>query len=161
MSHSPEQSESLGLRITRNQAAEYEEIVIQQSREACRCRDCESTIKLGVQVFDWIVDLDEDYRRDLFAGKGEYDKSLESDLEVLLRGWHRRCAEVIAWAEENIRLGFEVSNLDQFRDRCEQAKAMVASLDKAKNGNIMSEPLITLRDQALEDYRNGQTAEFF
>jgi hypothetical protein len=156
----PKTAGNLELAIARRQADDYDELVTQQSREACDCHDCESTMKLGVQVFDWIISADRTYRKDVFAGSGPYDPEMEAALAELLRRWHRQCDRVIQWANHHVGLGFDVANLSDFKTRCEEASAMLKSLDDRENERIMSEPLILLRDKALEEHRDGQTAEF-
>lgn len=151
---------NLELAIARRQADDYDELVMQQSRDACDCHDCESALKLGNQVFDWIISADRTYRKNLFAGSHPYDAEIEAALAELLRRWHRQCENVIQWANHHVGMGFEVAHLSDFKSRCDEASAMLKSLDDCENNRIMSEPLILLRDQALEDHRNGQTAEF-
>jgi hypothetical protein len=156
----PKTSGNLELAIARRQADDYDALVMQQSREACDCHDCESTMKLGIQVFDWIISADRTYRKNLFAGSHPYDAEMEAALAELLRRWHRQCDQVIQWANHHVGLGFDVANLSDFKNRREEASAMIKSLDDGDHDRIMSEPLILLRDQALEEHRNGQTAEF-
>jgi hypothetical protein len=148
------------MRIARRQADDYDELLMQQSREACDCHDCQSSMKLGIQVFDWIIDADKSYRKQLYEGKGTYSPVLEGALAGLLRRWYRQSDGMIAWAEHHVSLGFTVAHLAEFKRRCEEARAILKSLDESDNNRIMSEPLIVLRDNALEDHRNGQTAEF-
>ncbi len=148
------------MRIARRQADDYDELLMQQSEEACDCHDCQSSIKLGIQVFDWIIGADRSYRKALYAGRANYDQLMEVALAELLRRWYAKCDGVLKWAKYHEKLGFEVARLAEFKQRCEEARAMVRSLDESKGDRIMREPLIILRDKALDDHLNGQTAEF-
>src|SRR3972149_435617 len=155
------QSEILELKIARNQADEYDEIVVRQSGEACDCRDCEAAIKFGIHLFDWLIDADQRYRSELYEGKLAYDKETEQAIEYLLRRWHQRCDDLVNWANRHVARGFDVVHLAEFQRRCEESTAIIAALDETKADQTMSEPLLLLRDKALEDHRNGQTADFF
>jgi hypothetical protein len=160
MANNAGHSEGLKMRIARRHADEYDDL-IKQSNEACDCQDCETTLKLGIEVFDWIIDTDQEYRGDVYAEKRPYSQEMEEALEHLMRRWYGGCGVMIRWAEHHIQLGFEVSHLKEFKQRCEEAAGIVESLDEGKEDRIMSDPLIILRDKALEEHRNGQTAGFF
>ena len=152
-------SGKLELSIAGKRSDEYEEIV-QASKVGCDCQDFEACLKVGIQWFDWIIAADERYRSALYDGKASYDKGTEDALERYLRNWHQKSAIVLDRAAHYGSLGFELSGLAEFQRRCEEAAAMVDSLDESEHDGIMSEPLIILRDQALHEHRNDQTAEF-
>lgn len=160
MANNSANAESLDLRIARNHADEYEQL-IKQSKEACDCQDCQTCMKFGIHQFDWLIDTDQRYRSALYKGKSAHDPKLEQAIEFLMRRWHHGCADVIKWAKHHVQLGFDVAYLDEFQQRCEESAAIIRSLDEGKGDRMMSDPLILLRDQALEEHRDGQTAEFF
>jgi hypothetical protein len=152
--------EALKMRIARRRAEEYGNL-IRESEEACDCQGCETCMKVGIQVFDWILDADQGFRRDVYEGKYPYDADMEDALEELMRHWYKLSAGAIKWAEKHISLGFDVAYFAEFKQRVEEASAMVEAFDDNGGQRTVSEPLILLRDQALEEHRNGQTAEFF
>jgi hypothetical protein len=151
---------SLKMRIARRHADEYDAL-IKESNEACDCQDCQTCMKLGIQVFDWIIDADQSYRQSLYKGESDYDPQMEGALAYLIRRWCENGEAVVRWAKRHVSLGFDVMHLDQFCQRLEEARAIIRSLNDDGSGRIMSEPLILLRDRALEEHRNGETAEFF
>ena len=157
--------ESLELKIARSQADEYGGIIqrniVELSDEACDCRDCEAVIKFGIQHFDWLMAADERYRSDVYAGKQQYSKKMEDALAYLVLRWHEQCGAVLEWAARHKRLGFDVAGLEEFQTRCDESAAIISSLQQAEGSKMMSDPLILLRDKALEEHRDGQTAEFF
>jgi hypothetical protein len=159
MIKSSNQPGALKLTIARRHADEYDNLIT-QSHEACDCQDCEACIRLGIQVVDWIIEADEGYRRALYDDPKLYDEETEKMLEFLMRRWQQKCETVIQWAQRNVDRGFTVNHFDEFKKRCASATAIVESLDDSPGDRVMSEPLIVLRDQALDDHRNGQTADF-
>jgi hypothetical protein len=153
----PEAGEMVTRAIARGQLALYD-LIMQQHYEAEDCCNCESCMELGNQVFDWIIEADQAYRRNLYAHPENFDEEVEAELEILMRGWQARCQEVIQWAERHAARGFSVTHFTDFRRRCEEATAIVESFDEGES--VMAEPLIVLRDQALLEHRNGETSEF-
>lgn len=145
--------------IARGQLAEYDRILAEHA-EAEDCGRCESFMELGIQVFQWILKADQDYRRELYANPKVHSEAVEQELESLVRGWLAHGAGLIDWAERNAVRGFQVKHIGEFRRSFEEATAIVASFDETAADRRMTEPLIVLRDEALIEHRNGETSEF-
>jgi hypothetical protein len=159
MHQSAQRSDSPSRTIARGQLAEYDRILADHA-EAEDCGRCETYMELGVQVFQWILRADQDYRRELYANPKVHSEAVEKELETLARGWLAHGKGLIAWAERNAARGFQVKHLEDFRRSFEEATAIVESLDDTDASHQMTEPLILLRDQALLEHRNGETSEF-
>lgn len=153
-------SENLELRIARRHGDDYDEVVVQQSEQARDCHDCESALKLGCEVFDWIIEADQRYRRDLYDRKRDHSQKIEDDLAFLIRRWHEKSIGILQWAQRQVDAGFDVAHFSDFQRRWEEAAAIVESLDEGRKDSPMSKPLIALRDQALHEHQHGETAEF-
>jgi hypothetical protein len=159
MHQTAQQSDSPSRTIARGQLAEYERILAEHA-EAEDCGRCELYMELGIQVFQWILKADQDYRRELYANPTLHSEAVEKELESLVRGWLTHGAGLIAWAERNVARGFQVKHLEDYRRSFDEATAIVESLDDTDAREQMTEPLILLRDQALLEHRNGETSEF-
>jgi hypothetical protein len=150
---------NLALEIARKQLAFYDE-VLQQHGEAMLCQDCEACLRLGVQAFESIIEADRAYRRSVNSKPEGFDPEEERKQVAMLRDWHSNSQSVKNWAIHFVERGFSVGSLEEF-DRCyEEAAAIIDSFNESRADRTMSEPLIALRDEALESHRNGQTSEF-
>lgn len=145
--------------IARGQLAEYDRILADHA-EAEDCGRCEAYMELGIQVFQWILRADQDYRRELYQNPNAHSEAGEKELESLVRGWLVHGQGLLQWAERFAARGFQVRHLEEFRRSFDEAAAIVASFDETDADRVMPEPLIVLRDQALLDHRHGETSEF-
>jgi hypothetical protein len=145
--------------IARGQLAEYDRILADHA-EAVDCGRCEAYMELGIQVLQWILRADQDYRRELYRDPGVHNEAAERELETLVRGWLVHGKSLLAWAEGFATRGFQVHHLEEFRHSFEEATAIVASFDETDADRVLPEPVIVLRDQALVEHRNGETSEF-
>jgi hypothetical protein len=92
----------------------------------------------------------------LYAGDVEFDREFEATLESLFRQWLAPCAFAGHWIAEVEAQGHSPENLAAFR----QCEAEVRGLVKFLDNDEMTDPMRRLRDRAIEEHRNGQTAEF-
>jgi hypothetical protein len=156
-------SEDLTFKYARQHVAHYREEddkLIAAHREAMDCFDCEAYLQLGIDAFNWLVKADAVIRRAIYRGVYEYDPDVEAALQELFRGWLEPCPNAEKWIMLQEQRGYTVSNVNEFRNCCEEVKAIVKSFDETENDRVMSEPLIRLRDQAVQEHQDGQTAEF-
>jgi hypothetical protein len=147
------------LRIAQEHAEQYSKIM-QQHYEAMDCFDCEAYLQSGIDTFRWFIRADRVIRLAIYKEVYGHDPKIDQVLESLFRGWLVNCPKAEEWVTVQEKRGYTVSNLDEFRHCCEETRAIVESLDSDKP-HVMDKPLISLRDEALQDYSNGQTAEFF
>lgn len=123
-------------------------------------RDCEAFLQLGIDAFRWLTTADAEMRVAVAEGRIAYDPAFDEAVRALARLWLAPCAFAEEWLARLQREGsIEVSNLATFRNCCEEMRAIV-DFDEAPNTEV-SPPLTTLRDQAITEFRGGQTAEFF
>lgn len=155
-------SEDLTLKYARQHVAHYREEhkLMADHREAMDCFDCEAYLQLGIDAFHWLVKADAVIRRAIYRGVYEHDPEVDAALQDLFRGWLEPCGNAEKWVAVPEKRGYTVSNLDEFRNCCEEVRAIVKSFDETEKDWIMSEPLITLRNQAMQEHQDGQTAEF-
>ena len=93
-------------------------------------------------------------------GKLEYTEELEQSLEALAKAWLKPCdlAERLITARQE--RNFEPDNLTEFRYCCKEMRAIVEFNESWQNESLPP-GLAKLRDEALAEHRNGETAEFF
>jgi hypothetical protein len=134
---------------------------MKQVDEAEECVTCEAHLKLGIQAFEWVVDADTEYRRFTYKFPGRYNPAIQELIESLFIAWTGSCEHALKWASKNESLGFDVSHLEDFKRCCIEATAIIESFQDRQSDRIMAGELVTLRDEALAEHRNGETAEFF
>jgi hypothetical protein len=129
--------------------------IMRDHREALECLDCEAVLQLGIDAFNWLVLADETIRRATYRG-AEFDADTSVMMSQLFRHWLRPCAVVNQWIAVQKDRGYNLANLEELR-RCErEVQAIVRSLD----ADSLTEPMRGLRDSAVAEHRDGQTAEF-
>ena len=121
---------------------------------------CEAFLQLGIDAFRWLLRADYGMRQAFYSDVADYDSKMESVLMQLFREWLVPAEFAEQRAKAQSERGFAVSNLPQFRECCEEVRAIVDSFDD-HDSNAMSEQLATLRDQAIYEQQHGETAEFF
>ena len=148
---------SLALRAARRHVHTFaDECEIQKNqRDVDDCLDCEAFLQLGIDAFRWLIRADEAHRKGVFSGQ-DYDAEFDRVIQELFRLWLKPCV----YADELVTAlqarGCELTNLAEFR-RCErEVLAIVRALEDAS----LTEPMQQLRDSAVTEHRNGETAEF-
>jgi hypothetical protein len=123
--------------------------------EAMECLDCDDLLKVGIDAFQWLVRADEVIRSAVYSGM-EYDAESDQILQRLFREWLAPCEWVNQWIAVHQQRGYDLAHLEAFR-KCEQE---VRSIVKSMDADVMTDPMRELRDLAIEEHRNGETAEF-
>jgi hypothetical protein len=156
-------SENLTFKYASEHVARYrdeDDRIMSEHREALECMDCEAYLQLGIDAFNWIMKADAVWRDGVYNGRYEFDPAMESALQAMCRSWLKPCGNAEKWIAIQEKRGYTLSNLETFRRCCEEMKAIVASFDAPAAGQVVTDPLILLRDEALKEHRDGQTAEF-
>jgi hypothetical protein len=123
--------------------------------------DCEAYLLLRIDAFNWLMKADAVWREGVYNGRYDYEAAIEATLQTMCRSWLEPCANAEKWIAIQEQRGYALSNVEMFRHCCEEMKAIVAAFDEPASGRVMTDPLILLRDEALNEHRDGQTAEFF
>jgi hypothetical protein len=122
------------------------------------CRDCEAFLQLGIDAFEWIMRADRVLRSAAATGEFNYSKTVDKGFRILCEDWLRPCDFAIKWIAKHAELGYEVENRTRFLTCYEEMVAIVESGDE--NGRELAAAMRELRDQAVNEHLNGQTAEF-
>lgn len=129
--------------------------IMRDHREAMACLDCEAILQLGIDAFHWLVRADESARSAAYRGD-EVEEETFDMLAQLFHHWLKPCAVMNAWIAVQGERGYALSNLEEFR-KCErEVRAIVDSL----TADELSDSVRNLRDAAVAEHRDGQTAEF-
>jgi hypothetical protein len=124
-------------------------------RSAMRCGALERRLALGVFTFQQISQVDEDWRREVFAGRLPFSEQVETAITEAYRVWGTACAAFLQAIDDLEAEGYEVEGADEFRRCCREVRGILTS-DK----DFFSAPELTaLRDEAVEAHRNGTTEE--
>jgi hypothetical protein len=156
-------SAPLAYRIAKDRVENFGETegLAKSHHEAMDCYNCEAFLQSGIDAFQWIQRADETIRRAIYEGALDSDSALggaEGAIEALLRLWLAPCEFASAWIAENLERGYTINSLADFR-RCEdEVRAIVHAFDDV--GGETPQAIRVLRDKAIEDHRNGETAEF-
>jgi hypothetical protein len=128
-------------------------------REAMDCRDCEDFLQLGIDAFQWVMRADQVLRRATFEGKAAFDPAqAEAGIRALCALWLKPCEPANRWISLQESRGFKVDNVERFHECCTEMRAIVAAQDATDED--MPEAIARLQDRAIEEHRNGETAEF-
>jgi hypothetical protein len=147
----------LALREARRHVYSFadESEIMRNHREAMECMDCEAVLQLGIDAYHWMILADETLRRCTYRGD-RCEAEMFQLLERLFREWLKPCSIANEWIAIHKSRGYDLANLEEFR-KCErEVVAIVGSFD----GDAMTDPLREVRDSAVMEHRNGETAEF-
>jgi hypothetical protein len=122
-------------------------------------RDCEAYLQMGIESFDWLIRADRLIRLNVYRGKANFDAEAESAIQELCQIWLKPVAFAEQWIANQQSRGYEVSNLAAFRHRVEEMSAIVEAIEDATE--TLPTAIVQLRDEALQEHRDGETAEFF
>jgi len=131
--------------------------VVKDHHEAMDCRNCEEYLCAGIESYHWIMRADESIHSALYDGEIEADSEAFTKLQELLLMWLDACRATKVWAEENVTKGYDVDNLDEFRVCLKEVEAIVKSFTEEP---ILTDPMRELRDQAIQEHKDGKTVEF-
>lgn len=154
-------SESLYAQQAKKHVADFEieSQVMRDHRAAMDCGDCDAVLHMGVEAFGWIIQADNLYRRELYDGKVEHSPAFENALDLLFVAWLRSCETTSAWILRVCETGYHLDHLEKFRE-CEAEVRAIVGFHNPGRDDVMPDALRHLRDQAIAEHHNGQTAEF-
>ena len=137
----------------------HEDEVMTDYGQAMDCRDCEAFLQLGIDAFNWVIRADQIARQAMFEGTADFDHDAAEDgICALCRLWLKSCDRAEKWIALQLSRNLNVDNLDRFRECYAQMHAIVKVQDAADEE--MPEVIAELRDRAIKEHRNGETAEF-
>ena len=151
--------DSLTFRTARNRVEGYKDAsdaLMLHHHEAMECRTCESFLQMGIEAYQWAIRCDQYHRLEAFKDESAWDQELADSLERLFRVWLEACGMGKKLIQLHVNRGFEVKNGEEFLRCCEQVEAIVESFGDTG----LPEPMAELCGEALEEYRNGETAAF-
>jgi hypothetical protein len=126
-------------------------------KEAMDCWNCQTFLQLGIDTFKWITRTDQEFRKDIYSGKKEFDPVVDQAIEQLYAEWLKPCEYAEHWIETQISHGFKIDNLEEFQRCCAEVRAIV---DEIK-GRLSNKAFISAQAAAIEAYRKGDTVEFW
>jgi hypothetical protein len=133
--------------------------VMAHHAEAMDCRNCEAFLQMGIDAFEWLMRADRAFRAAVYRGEKEYDLDSEKSLSILCKNWLVPCDVAEQWIETQQTRRYEIDNLEEFRRCVQEMTAIVEASDEGDNVTLPKHIAI-LRDKAVDEHRNGQTAEF-
>lgn len=157
--------DTISLEAAKKSAAQYaavfHEDLMKRHRAAMNCWECESFLQLGINTFDWLLRADRELRMLAFQTNSDVPSEIKEAIESNCRAWLEPCEFAEQWVLELARSGHRPENLDEFRRCCEEMRAIVEFFDSPTADAQLPGGLADLRNQAVEEQRNGETAEFF
>ena len=131
--------------------------LMEAHQEAMDCRDCEALLQLGIEAFGWIIRADRVNRDAVYKGVKEYDPGIDDEIAALCRDWLVPCDYAEKWIAKQLERGYQIGNLGEFRKCCQEMQAIVEAQAEG-DGEPLPIAMIKLRDQAIDDHRNGKTS---
>lgn len=112
----------------------------------------------GVRLFNSICRLDENWRGDVAKKRTEYDEDTHSKIFDLFRRWakigRRIDEQLLPWFVQEY--GGDVKSSKEFLACYREVQGILAKDEDFFNGESLS----ALRDQAIDEFRKGETLEF-
>jgi len=119
--------DSLAYRTARSQVHAFKsegDEIMARHYEANDCVDCESYLQLGIDAYNWLRRARMRIQEATSQGKAEPSSEADDAIEVLYRLWLQPVEIANKRIEIQINNGFEVSNLNEFRE-CERAVRII------------------------------------
>lgn len=155
--------QSLTIRTAQKHVKNYSgecDALMKEHRAAMYCRDCEAFLLLGIDAFDWLIRADKSLRSDL-AEDASFDcDNIFQRLESDCRQWLKTSELAESWIRDNEKNGYQVDKSDQFRKCYSEMRSIVAFFDADAENGVLPDAMAKLRDEALSEHANDQTAEF-
>jgi hypothetical protein len=158
-------NDSLYLRQARRHMddLERESSVMRDHKEAMDCLDCDAFIQMIVDAFGWINKADCAYRKSLYDSQAEcrdeVAEEVEKILSVLMNALIRPCEIADKWISQVYKRGYHLDNLVEFR-KCEIEVRAIVRFHNSSTDRMLPDAIRAGRDIALDEHRNGKTAEF-
>jgi len=155
-------AEDLTFRTARKHVQNFghEKDVMEQHREAMDYWDCEAFLQLGIDAFDWVIRADLSARKHENEGRigPEEAKECAKRLIEFCKDWLSYSTVAEHWTAVQIDRGYQLERLDAFEKCRDELKAIVGAHECTDF--MLPSALAKLRDHALEEHKNGKTAEF-
>lgn len=155
--------DSLALRTARGHVDNYQTEstnLMARHAEAMDCRDCEAFLQLGIDAFEWLMRADREYRAAMAAGQIDYNAEVDAALTELCRTWLKPCEYAQKWIALQKQRNYEIDNLAEFNNCCEEMRAIVAAEERLNQANALPTAIATLREEAVQEHSRGETTEF-
>ena len=122
---------------------------------AMKFYDFEDFLLVGIALFDAITQFDEKHRSRVLSGESPFDPEHTQTIQGAYRWWLEPCEKITVKLEE-LRAEFgPIKNSEEFLSRCREAKGILT--DDAEY--FTDKALIALRDEAVGEFRAGNTIE--
>ena len=131
--------------------------VVDESRQAMDCLECDDFLRLGVEAYRWITRVDELLRFALYRGSCDYDETVESAILGLLTEWLSQSSAAIKWASLCKAHGYKLDNEAEFLECVSAAQGALRYADRDDLPKAVAE----CRDQAIAEHERGETLGYF
>lgn len=111
--------------VTQRLIQNYAEDWKVQHSDAMECRDCEDFLARGVQLLQWIENLDAKFREADARGCFDYSRQFYNAVTELYRAWLVPCDHANAWISKVGGIGYTPDNLADFQSACECVRATI------------------------------------
>jgi len=132
--------------------------VIEESRQAIDCLNCEANLQNGINAWNFIMKADEAIHWALCKNHITDDEGedLLTLIDRLVTTWLGPFDRMTQWISRCEARGYKVEYKDRFLACLEEARANA----KYDPQQPMPECILDLKDEALREHENGETAEF-
>jgi len=151
----------LAVRNAESHVRSYNDVstdLMSRHAEAMDCRNCEAFLQMGIDAFDWLRRADREIRLNFYRNEAEFDLQATAALAKLCEVWQEPVAFAEKWIAIQQQRGGEIDNLVEFR-HCVEEMAAIVEANAAATEDV-PESIATLRDLAIQENHDGQTAEF-
>lgn len=119
--------------------------------------DFEDLLSHGIQLFDSITKMDEQWRSKVLGGEEEYDLAVLNGIKDAYRWWLRPCDAIEARLDQFDREFGTLRRAEEFR-KCHREAVGILTPDEEF---FSHDSLVQLRDDAIDIQRKGHAVELF
>lgn len=140
---------------------EYERLdAVSESRHAMECLDCEAWLKIGIDLFKFLIETDEAIRLAIYSEKVPEGITLDEFDEVcraLMADWLKPTRRANRWIKQCEDRGFVVEHKEEFFKCVRKAELIVQEHEL----NMLPAGLKPYLHRASIEITNEETQQFF
>lgn len=126
-------------------------------RDPPRAVDRDAMVQMGIDAFEWLMRADCTMRSAVADGSAEFDPQFEAALLGLCRDWLATASQAVPLTPPSTANPTSKGS-ELLQTYLAEMTAIVEAYEQ--RDDELREPLINLRDAAIEEQRHGTTAEF-
>ena len=137
-------SENLCLDVAQRRVRDYTDeadAAISASHEAEGCWKCQDFLQKGIDAYKWLKKAEEFLREADYQGLQQFTPELQNAVDAMYNSWVHPCETAEEWASVNLARGYQIDNLQLFRETCNEVREVIQNREwrkSAKHARILA-----------------------